>query len=982
MKTLTTTTLLRTSTASAVLGLALIASPAMAQQSTTTGQGPDRSDSTNQEVGIEAVPDATDGQQTAEGNEVVITGSRIPRRDLESAAPIAVIQDEEFKLSGTVNVENVINTLPQVLPGATSFSNNPGGGVATLNLRGLGEQRNLVLVNGRRYLSYDTNQVVDLNTIPAFLIDSVDIVTGGASAVYGSDAIAGVVNFRLRQDLVGVEAGGQYSITERGDGARYNGYLALGTELGDGRGHATVFAEYYRRKSILQGGRDFSNTALGDDGAGGLIPGGSSTLPSGVIRFFGDSALTAGTAFAANGAVVFDTPGTFRQRAGDVYNYAPVNFLQVPQERYLLGGYGEYELFDGGHKAFTEVTFVNNRVANELAATPVTGSFDVNLAAVAPFLSAASLAQLQRIDAAQTAANAATGTADDPGVLNLFLQRRTTETGSRNTLDERNAFRLLAGVTGPVFGNFNYEAYYSYARTRNANVQAGNISRSAFQAGLDGTGTPINIFGPNTLTPAQVGAISILAQNGDTSVLQVANASLAGGLFNIGFGADDVGISVGAEYRKVSSEFIPDTALSSGDVIGFNAGLPTAGSYNVKEAFGELRIPISANRPGLELLELNGAVRYSDYSLNAVGGVTTYAGGIIYAPIRDITFRGQYQKAIRAPNVQELFGGQSQNFPGATDPCATPAAATNPTVRALCIATGVAPNLVGNPALQLNTQIQSLAGGNPNLQEERSDSYTAGVVLRPRFLPGFALTVDGFDIQVDGFVGTLGGGLNNTLDLCFNQIQDINSVFCQVIAAGRNRAAGGVLDDTNPPAILAANTGILKVRGIDVGASYNTRIPFSLLTDTGEQRVNLFFQGTYTDESSFIPVVEVPSTFQDCAGKFGNTCGNPTPKYKWTSRASFIDGPLTTSVRWRHLSKVTDDDDVNDFSVERLRAYNLIDLSFAADLTDAFSLAIGVNNLFDKKPQRIGDNQEQANTFPSTYDVLGRDFFVSGKVRF
>ena len=969
-----TTTLLRTSTASAVLGLAMLATPVAAQQSVTTGQGPDQSDSTNQEVGIEAVPDATDGQQTASGNEVVITGSRIPRRDLESAAPIAVIQDEEFKLSGTVNVENVINTLPQVIPGTTAFSNNPGGGVATLNLRGLGSTRNLVLVNGRRYVFFDTSQRVDLNTIPSFLIDSVDVVTGGASAVYGSDAIAGVVNFRLRQDLVGVEAGGQYSITERGDGARYNAYLALGTELGDGRGHATVFAEYYNRKPIFQGARGFSNFALGDDGAGGLTPAGSSTLPAGRFIYNGNGN-RAGTAFAANRSAVIDTPGVFRPRNGDLYNYAPVNYLQVPQERYLLGGYGEYELFDGGHKAYTEVTFINNRVPNELAATPVTGTFNVNLAAVAPFLSAASLAQLQQLDATET-------TGQNDGVVPLFVQRRVTEVGSRNSLDERNAFRLLAGVTGPIFGNFNYDAYYSYARTRNANVQAGNVSRSAFQAGLDGSAPAINIFGPNTLTPAQVDQISILAQNGDVSTLQVANVSVSGGLFNLGYGADDVGIAVGGEYRKTASQFIPDTALSSGDVIGFNGGNPTQGSYNVKEAFAELRIPISANRPGLELLELNGAVRYSDYSLGAVGGVTTYAGGIQYAPIRDITFRGQYQKAIRAPNVGELFGGQAQNFPTATDPCAQAIAATDPTLRALCLATGVSPNTVGTRGLQLNTQIEDVEGGNPNLQEERSESYTAGVVIRPRFLPGFALTADYFNIKVDGYIATLGGGLNNTLDLCYNQLQDINSIYCQAVSAARNRSAGGVLDGTNPTQVLNANLGFLKVSGVDLGASYNTRIPFSLLTDTGEQRLNLFFQGTYTEKNDTQSVPGLPATLIECAGRFGNDCGDPTPKYKWTSRASFIDGPLTTSIRWRHLSSVRDDSDANVFSVERLNAYNLIDLSFAADLTDAFSLAIGVNNLFDKTPQLIGDNQQQANTYPSTYDVLGRDFFVSAKVRF
>lgn len=945
----------------------VVVSPAYAQDAASN-------DTTNQE---NAVQIADPQQAASEG--IVVTGSRIVRRDLESAAPVAVIQDEEFKLSGTVNVENVINTLPQVIPGTTSFSNNPGGGVATLNLRGLGSARTMVLVNGRRWMFFDTSQVVDLNTIPSFLIDSVDVVTGGASAVYGSDALAGVVNFRLRQDLVGVEAGAQYNITERGDGARYNAYIALGADLGGGQGHATVFAEYYKRASIFQGDRDFSNAVLGDDGRGGFIPGGSSTLPQGVLRYLQGTATEraariAGTDFAAGGsAVVFDSPGDFRPRAGDLYNYGPANYLQVPQERYLMGGYADYDI-GGGHTPYLEATFVNNRVPNELAATPVTGTFRVNLATIRPFLNAADFAQLQTIDSREGAAN-------DPGFLNLFVQRRVTDLGPRNSLDERNAFRVLAGVKGPINDTFSYDAYYAYARTRNANVQTGNVSRSAFQAGLDGTARPINIFGPDTLDQTSIDQISILAQNGDTSILQVANASISGTLFNFGMGADDIGLAFGAEYRKVGSEFIPDTALSSGDVIGFNGGLPTKGDYSVKEGFAEVRVPIAARTPGLYKLELSGAARYSDYSLEAVGGVWTYAGGIEYAPVRDITFRAQYQRAVRAPNVGELFGGQSQGFPAAVDPCALPSAATDATIRGLCIATGVPAGSVGNPGLQLNTQIQGLFGGNPNLQEEVSDSYTAGVVLRPTFFPGFSASVDFYNIKVKGAIGTLGGGLNNSLNLCYNVVQDVTSPFCQVFIPARN--AAGILDDTNPAQILAANTSLLEVQGIDVQFDYGTRLPFSLMTSESESRLNFFFLGTYTEKSNFTPVQELPDQVNECAGRFGVlACGQPTPKYKWTSRLSLIDGPLTTSLRWRHLSSVRDDDDTTDFSVERVAAYNVYDLSFAFDVTDNFSLAAGVNNLLDKKPQLIGDNQEQANTYPSTYDVLGRDYFVSVKLTF
>lgn len=929
-------------------------------------------------------------QDTDEGDLIVVTGSRIQQRNVETAAPVAVVQDEEFKLSGTVNVENVVNTLPQVVPGFTSNSNNPGTGTATLNLRGLGSTRTMVLVNGRRWMFYDTSQVVDLNTIPNFLLDSVDVVTGGASAVYGSDALAGVVNFRLK-DVEGIEMGGQYSLTERGDGARYQLYGAIGTSFDDGRGRATVYAEYYNRDSIFQGDRDFSYYALGAESFGDdLQQFGSSTLPNGVIRYFGDGDTT-GTDFDPNGAVVFDNvPGDFRTRTGDTYNYAPVNYLQIPQERYLLGGFADYE-FSDGHTAYMEVSFVNNRVATELAATPVTGSFNVNLATIQPFLNPADFAQLQQLDATETDGN--------PGNTVLFLQRRTVETGSRNSLDERNAFRVLGGVRGSITDWLNYDAYYMYARTRNANVQAGNISRSLFQAGLDGTGTAINIFGLNTLTPDMVDAISIQAQNGDISTLEVANAALSGFLGSLGLGGDEVGFAFGAEYRRVGSRFIPDTALSSGDVIGFNAGDATEGAYSVKELFAELNVPILETDSGLSL-DINGAARYSDYSLDKVGGVWTYAGGVKFSPIPDVTLRAQYQRAVRAPNVGELFGGQSIGFPAATDPCSVTGTTATSAVGQLCVANGVPAANVGSPAIQLNAQIPALFGGNPALEEETSDSWTAGIVLQPSFIPGLTVTADYYDIKVKNGISTI--SLQTSFDLCFNQVQDATAAVCApFFAFGPIRNAAGAITTANPPVLGGQNVATIATSGVDLQVNYTTTLPFSLLTDTGEQTLNLNFLGTWTESATFEPFSG--ATIIECAGNFGFNCGTPTPSFKWTSRLSFVDGPLTTSIRWRHLSAVDDDEASIDFAafngVERAPAYDLIDLSFSFEVNENVTLALGVNNLFDTLPQSptfdangyvtsvnngtlFGDNQEQANTYPSVYDVLGRDFFASVAFKF
>ncbi len=973
------------------LGLAMVSAPAMAQDA----QGAD------------------DG----EGEVIVVTGSRIARRDLETAAPLAVVSAEEFKLSGAVNVEQVLNALPQVIPGTTSFSNNPGGGVATLDLRGLGTNRNLVLVNGRRWMFFDTAQTVDLNTIPQFLIESVDVVTGGASAVYGSDAIAGVVNFRLR-NLTGIEVGTQYSVTQRGDGGRFNAHAAIGGEFADGRGKVTIFSEYFKRKSIFQGDRAFSRSTLADDGAGGFTPGGSATTPAG--RFAVPASATIGpdpdgpgpllaptaprglgTNFGTALGATFDSgTGSSRPFLGsDLYNYAPANYLMVPQERWLAGGFGEYEVSDAV-TAYMEVAVTNNRVANELAATPVTGAFNVNLARVAPLLSAADNAAFAQIDANETAINVAraangltplfAGTAaaaNAAGVIQLSAaNRRVIETGSRNTLDERNAFRVLTGVRGDITDKLSYDAYYFYARTRNANVQSGNISRRAYQAGLDGTAPVIDIFGPNTLSQASVNQISILAQNNDISTLQVASASVSGGLFNLGMGGDDVGFALGAEYRKMGSRFIPDTALSSGDVIGFNAGNPTQGSYSAKEVFGEVRVPIAADVAFAHKLELNLAGRYSDYSLEAVGGVETYAIGLEWAPIKDITFRGQYQRAVRAPNVLELFGGAQQGFPTATDPCATPAALTNAALRSTCIATGAPAANIGQGVpsqLQPNTQLQSQTGGNPNLDAERSKSYTFGAVIRPSFIPGLNITVDYFNIKIGNAIATAGGGAANILNLCYNVFQDANNGFCQLIT--RNSASGAIDGSTNSDGSVAvifagaANLSSFKTKGVDLSVDYSRNLGFGIFEK--ESKLNLSFLGTYTKKTTFTPVNGLPDVIE-CAGFFGNNCGDPQGKYKWTARASWIDGPLTSSFQWEHLGKTTDDDALTDYSVETLKAYDLFNVSFSIEASDNLSLSMGINNLFDKKPQLIGDNQEQANTFPGTYDVLGRDFFVAAKLRF
>jgi outer membrane receptor protein involved in Fe transport len=341
------------------------------------------------------------------------------------------------------------------------------------------------------------------------------------------------------------------------------------------------------------------------------------------------------------------------------------------------------------------------------------------------------------------------------GLVNLSIGRRLVEVGPRHVEDERNSWRVVTGLRGDLgdagdgfLTNLSYDAYYLFSRTLNTERQFGNVSRSGFQQALlrqGGADPVLNIFGEGSISEAAAEAVRINVTNVEVSQLQVASGLISGDLAELPAGP--LGFAFGTEWRSVSAEFNPDFALSSGDVVGFNAGQPTAGGYNVWEMFGEFRVPVLADMPFARSLELSAAFRYSDYSLDNVGGVWTYAGGVDWAITDDIALRGQFQRAVRAPNVSELFGGQAQGFPPAQDPCAQASAASDATIRDLCAATGVPAGAIGTDGVQPNSQIQGLFGGNPDLQEETSDTFTVGAVFTPTAVPGLSVTVDYYNMK-------------------------------------------------------------------------------------------------------------------------------------------------------------------------------------------------------------------------------------------
>jgi iron complex outermembrane recepter protein len=999
--------------------VAAIAAPAGAQ--TVSGSAQDVST---------AQDDATASQTS---DDVVVTGSRLARPDIESAAPVAVVGAEEIALqAGSANIENVLNDLPQITATTSNTSNNPGGGVATVNLRALGASRTLVLVDSKRYVSFDVTQQVDLNTIPAALIERVDVVTGGRSAVYGSDAIAGVVNFVLKKNFEGLDLQSQYNVTERGDGQIWDVNGTIGANFEGGRGNATVHVGYLKRTGTFAGARSFGQFALTNVAGTATTPpttivAGSPSGPQTRVLLSAAQAAAAGSFFGTGSTlnVDFEPNGSISPfiDTSDSYNFSPVNYLQVPQERFLISSQAYYEINDA-LVPYISAQFINNRVTTELAATPIgnstpfgTGSLGaLRVQAASPFFAPNVRAGLAAIDAAETTAGL--DVRGDGYVRFPSFGYRTVPLGPRQNNDDRNAYRIMVGMRGDLGSNWSYDGSYMYARTKNSQRQNGNISISnfiaatttAFQsgttvspfpiAGAPGGGNlvcadataraagcvPANIFGIGNVSQAAINYLAIGATNLQEYKTEHAIFALTNPrLFD--FGTGPVGLAIGAEWRSENGSVTPDQFLSSGNVAGFNPQRPTAGGYSVREGFAELNVPL-ANDTFIHRLELNAAGRVSEYS-NAPGTVYTYALNGIFAPVRDITFRGQYSRAIRGPSVNELFLGNTVSFSGNIDGggCASAAAAPGGNLNARCIAQGVPAGVLADATARTNLGLATIVnpptfiGGNPNLTEEQADTWTVGAILAPTFLPGFTATVDYYNIKITDYIARV--GTQNIGNACFQLQLD---AFCSLIT--RN-SLGQIerIDDRN------ANTGGLTQDGIDVGVNYTYR-PGNLFGIEGGS-IGFSFNGTRLLNYRFTPVQGLP-ILRECEGRYGNLCspaspagttGVPLPKWRHNARLTLGTQDIRGSLQWRYIGKVRDDNDAILYAVERLPARNYFDLTVSANVTDTFSLNTGVTNLFDEQPPLLasaqsGGSGEQTNTFPTVYDVIGRSFFVSGRIRF
>ncbi|MBX7247567.1 MAG: TonB-dependent receptor [Caulobacteraceae bacterium] len=985
-------------------------------------------------LALQAAPAyAQDDATEVEG--VVVTGSRIVRQDFEAISPVTTVGSEQLEMTATLTVDSLLNELPQIVPGNTRTSNNAGGeDFATIDLRGLGTQRTLVLVNGERVPPSSTTGVVDLNTIPASLIDRIEVVTGGASAVYGSDAISGVVNFILKDDFEGAELTATYTSSFEGKAPEVEVNGIIGGNFANGRGNATAYAAYYNRESVFQSEFDWSRRSaaiyfnaagtgytIADNASEGiglgaaLAPGGSGTPAWGWIAnnganpFQNLSVLLPAHFGAGNtdtncdgipggavngGNLSFNDAGQLTPRntggacavpdrtAGSSrYNFAPDNYIITPGERFNMTSTVNYDITDT-IRAKVLLNFVNSTQEVQLAPTPVANpSIPSSQVTLTPAMQA--LIKTNHPDlwiALQSRPNP---------LAPFLIDRRTNELGTRNQYSENNSFYASTTVDGEFNDNWSWSVTATYGSNRFDNRTSNNANKTGWLQGLAGCQTaagaplgnaalpgcvPLDVFGANTMTPAMVAFLRTTTFT-TTDIEETRVAAFARGDL-LELPAGPVATVFGIEYRDQSIAFDVDKNLESGNIFGFNAVGSTAGSVQVTELYTEVSVPLIKDQPLAYYVGLEGGYRYSDYS--TVGSVTTFKIGGEWAPVEWLRFRGVYNEATRAPSVIELFQNGDQGFPPYTDPCRFNAPGQNPVLQAFCVGQGVPAGLIATFQAN-NSQVQAFAFGNPNLRPETASTYTIGAVFQPTWFPvgDFRMTVDYYNIQIEDVIQT--NSAQFWINACYTMT---NPGACTRI--DRDPVTGDILRVNTS----IANQSAYKTDGFDFQFEWTVNLEDTFLPIPGRLRVN-----------ELLSVLdEIALNASDFAGTTGGSIGSAAFDWKSTLTVNYSLGNWTAMARWSYVPELcdtlfstspTEGACKGGFGVHDLGVYDpaasYVDISARWNVTDNFQVTGFIGNLFDEAPpQTIGGvaGGGQANTDPAVYRVLGRTFSISARVRF
>jgi iron complex outermembrane recepter protein len=982
-------------------------------------------------------PAASPAESTAL-TEVVVTGSRIKQPELEAVSPVVSVTSEQLQQVGTPRIEDILNQLPQVVGDMGSALANGATGAATVSLRGLGCQRTLVLVNGRRLMPGDPTSggtsCADLNQIPSDLVERVDLLTGGASAVYGADAVAGVVNFVMNDHFEGVQFianDGFYNHSQHNGGAvtdldnagfnvptgsTTDGQTAdftaiLGSNFDDGKGNATAYLGYRHTDPVLQGSRDFSACSLTSSGPSRVCGGSGTTFPT---RFsLNGNGYTGSYSVGPGGSLV----KTSTLPAGGLFNYAPLNYFQRPDDRYTGGAFAHYDVNDHA-RVYLEFQFMDDRTFAQIAPSGAftgsglattggipNGAWQINCAN--PYLSSSEFGAF--------GCGPANGS---PATVDVTFGRRNVEGGDRTDDLGHTSYRSVLGVKGDLNDTWSYDTYFQNGVTRFSEEYTNDVSKQSMSNALQAVKlpngqivcaanavtnnapgcVPWNIFQPGGVTPAALAYISVPGeQKGYTQEL-VWEGDLTGDLGKMGiqspWASNGLGVSVGADWRQEKAQLQPDEEFITNDLAGQGSPtLPTYGAFTVWEGYTEARMPLMTDQPFAKSLDVEAGYRYSEYSLS-FGSTNTWKAGIEWAPVQDARLRAGYNVSVRAPNIQELYLQQRVQLDGTSDPCASSAPGVPPSASlAACENSGVTKaeyeNIVKNPANQYN----GLEGGNPDLKPETARTSTFGIVLTPQVLPTFNATVDYYDIKIKNVIGTYGANL--ILSSCVNSA---NPLFCSLVhrAPATGTASDGSLWLGTQGYITDAtyNLGELQQQGIDFEMNYRQDLAFA-------GKLDFNFSGNYDLHFKTTPYVGAGT--YDCAGYYGPSCGadgGVSPHIKTVFRINYstpVPG-LDFWAKWRLIGPVK----VQNLSQNPLLAgpvdpiegignsvpgFNYIDLGASYQLMKQVAVRFGVNNVADKDPPIIqafyGTSVlDSGNTYPQTYDWGGRYLFANLTITF
>lgn len=985
--------LLKSGAATAVIALAMGA-PAYAQDA---------------EVTAETVEAETTGQA------IVVTGSRITNPNLKLSSPVAVVTDTELKLRQTNTAEQFLRELPAAVASIGSAVNNGNGGASFVNLRGIGSQRNLVLLDGRRFVPADETGRVDLNNIPLAVIERTEILTGGATTTYGADAISGVVNFITRKDFEGVQLDASSQITEQGDGRVHRVDLTMGANFADGRGNAVFSLGYQSQNEVFQGDRSFSEFNVGS--FSGAASGSSAAVPANIVGPAGPGPAVTGQINAAGTDIVgFNvTP----------FNFNPFNIFQTPFERYNMYGSANYEVSDA-LEVYSQGVFSKQTVSTIIAPGGSffnTYQFNLNNPFI-PDAIAQRFGDRLGLTAAQFAAarNTQFGPTLADGSPNpdyvqfgSQVRRRSVEAGVRFSDFTTTLFNMVVGARGGITDDISWDVSATYGESERIQRQGGFARFSRLQQAVlaipDGAGgaqcidassgcVPINLFG----TEGNLGSPEALAFTFDLTqqVIDISSIGTVNGLISgdLPFAIADspVAFAIGADYRKYETSQVSDEASQTpGAVVGGGGADPNfSGAYEAIDLYGELVIPILEGVNFFESLTLELGGRYSD--IDIVGSEFTWKAGGSWEPVQGLRIRGNYQRAARAPNIGELFFPEATGLDNlANDPCAGAAPTTNAQLAAVCQAQGAPAGSIGSILQPAAGQINVTSGGNRNLDFEIANTWTVGFVATPAAVPGLTVSLDYFNIQLDGAIGS--AGIGDIIDGCYQGALDFNAnPFCQLIQ--RSRTTGGLdgsPDEVRGLLLNLTNLGRIKTDGLDASVNWGTE-----LTDT--IGFDLAVNGTWTNQNRFQAISgSADSPFRDCVGFYSVNCGSVQPEFVIDTRSSFSFGDdALLSLRWRYLSGTEQEPlDIasqgpafigntalfGDVDFTQIPAESYFDLTGQFYAMENLTLTLTVQNLLDNKPTVVGSDIgttafNSGNVFPSTYDALGRRYSAAVSFRF